>query len=152
MKAAKLARCFDGKLDRLGVSSEIPRVIFLPCCVYYEYRNDETHEEKAFLCESRLDPNIYMKWNDNAGAVDGIGRENLRAVEVFWERERKLEEGDEEEDRGEDIQGKDLGPIASEFVRQLEGEVLEADVPQAFLHTDRHTKRTMLGSPGRAQG
>lgn len=162
MQAAKLARRFDEKLDRLGVSSQIPRVTFLPCCVY-ECRNKESGEEYAFLCENCLDPTNYMKWNDNAGGVDGIRRENLRAAEfapaVFADPSKGLlgkkveafeegdeeEEEDEEEDGEEDIQRKDLRPIASELVRQLEGKVLEVDVPQAFSHfTHRHTKRTML--------
>jgi hypothetical protein len=71
MKAATLARKFNEVLDNMGVSPHIPRLKFLPCCVYECQTRSVDQIEKAFLAEAQLNPLNYKKWNDNSCGIDG---------------------------------------------------------------------------------
>ncbi|RYG98796.1 hypothetical protein EON65_51000 [archaeon] len=168
IKAAELANKFNNRLDDLGVSQAIPRIEFLACSVYECYDAVE-NKEYAFLAEPRLDPSCYMKWNNNAGGVDGIEKINLRAVrklaaileeERVEEQERKGEskfaaigEGDEDEKDGNDDREDELvgptkflvpSPSRLRFRHHLEDRILESDIPQAFSH-----RRQRAGGPSR---
>jgi hypothetical protein len=158
MKAAKLAEKFNAKLDNLRVSKIIPRVNFLSCSVYLDQTDDkEGQREYAYLSEKRLNPDNYIKWNNNFGGVDGVAKVNIadyEPVQVELARpvlnkglELVLEEDDEEED--EDEGDNDL-PVSQDIcasieVIELEKRILESDIPQAFSHfTYRHTQRDEL--------
>jgi hypothetical protein len=80
MKAANFADKFNHKLDLFQVSDLIPRVEFLTSCVYVCTDGEHTKETFAYLSEERLDVDRYMKWNDNAGGVDGMGVEARNAL------------------------------------------------------------------------
>ena len=171
MKAANLAVKFNQRLDNLGVSKGVPRLRFLDCSVYEckPIPSSVTNAATAlteFVClaEKRLNPECYVKWNNNAGDVDGIGRNNDRQYEDLEleavQRKRLadlggIEEGDEEEEDEEDDDDehdvdKIGGVAASELiaitpkaeVMELEKRVLEGDIPQAFTHFSyKWTKR-----------
>ena len=80
-KAAKLARKFNERLFFLGISQNIPRIQFLACSTY-EFQSIENPDDTVvYLAEKRLDPTNYIKWNNNAGRLDGIHRENRRIYE-----------------------------------------------------------------------
>jgi hypothetical protein len=69
-KVEGLAKKFNQRMDQLGISSSIPRIMFLPCSIY-EAHSPITGETKIFLVEPRLHPSLYRKWNSNNGDVDG---------------------------------------------------------------------------------
>ena len=171
MKAAKHAVKFNQRLDNLGVSKGVPRIRFLDCSVYEctpkplaaTKRNATAVAEFACLAEKRLNPECYVKWNNNAGAVDGIGRNNDRQYEdlkVDVVQSKRvvdlggIEEGDEEEedddDDDDDGEGHEdevgkTGVVVitpKTEVMELEKRVLEGDIPQAFTHFSyKWTKR-----------
>ena len=78
----------------LGVSEMIPRIVFLPCSVYTwdpsaaagggalsAGAGHATMKPVSYLCERQLDASRYRKWNNNAGAVDGINKVNAVTFE-----------------------------------------------------------------------
>jgi hypothetical protein len=160
MKAANLAKKFNDRLDRINVSKDIPRIKFLPCSVY-------ECNEGAYLSETQLKPDLYVKWNNNAGAIDGIRKENKLNYEPMVMIEKKIEviqedEEDEDEDEESDVEYNDeveeLGNkiktgldfnrptfASSEKIKvenELKKRILENDIPQAFTHfTYVFTKR-----------
>ena len=161
MKAANLAVKFNQRLDNLGVSKAVPRLRFLDCSVYEctplpSATGTTALAEFACLAEKQLHPECYVKWNNNAGAVDGIGRNNdhqyedLKVKAVQTKRVADLggiEEGDEEEDDDDEEHDVDNPPagtttsaavitpvIPKAEVMELEKRVLEGDIPQAFTH------------------
>ena len=119
MKAVTMADKFNAKLNGLNVSKDIPRIQFIPCCVYEcQTESDPYHGklENVYLSEKQLNPNNYKKWNNNAGGVDGVIRFNKidyeamsnAKVDINFITEKLgkslnlLEEGDEDEDEDEE--------------------------------------------------
>jgi hypothetical protein len=115
MKASGLARKFNEKLDRLGVGRLVPRVEFLDCCVYV-CGGDGPNAGPAFLCEPLVDAERYKKWNNNAGGVDGIARQNA----VPTPDEEATRERREARDAGAD--GRPGGPTILECVAEGGGD------------------------------
>jgi hypothetical protein len=52
-----------------GVTERTPRIQFLECMVYVVA--DPSQPRLGLLVEPMLDPTKYMKWNTNAGYVEG---------------------------------------------------------------------------------
>lgn len=160
--ASNLAGKFNQALDRQGVSKCIPRVMFLPCCIYEGEMGSGDHKvEFAFLSESRLDPNQYLKWNNNTGGVDGVMRKNAvnfeplalalgghgrkQATPMAMVTEGNEDEDDETELHMGPLDGSNSLVVAAPHVKVLEQCVLETDVPQAFSHFSyRYTNREKL--------
>ena len=154
--AGNLAKKFNAKLDELKVDRSIPRLTFLECFVY-----SGNHLSIEFLAEKRLTPELYRKWNNNAGGVEGVVRENKDFVPIpptgaagGGRDLGALQEGDEDEDDEEDEDESDeeeekdggtTGIVISSRVEELQKRVLDTDVPQAFSHwTNTITKRKKL--------
>ena len=164
MRAAILAEKFNASLDNKNVSKYIPRIKFLPCHVY-ECQTDDGNEQKefAYLCEKRLNPLNYKKWNNNCGGVDGQVKINQNIVARFeLDDERTVREKtwtltpfaeayeeEDEEDSGNVKENEEVINAsifaASLRVSAIEKRILECDIPQAFTHfTHRHTKREQM--------
>ena len=143
--AQRYAHKFNMCLDQAHISTYIPRIQFLDCCVYAT--NDFKTE---YLCEKYLNHVLYKKWNDNAGSVDGVAKVNhvlQYHIDTSIAERGGIAEGDEDED-GSDSD--DEPPTqAQQQVGQrhnpLEDCVLEGDIPQAFSHfTHIYSKRDHL--------
>jgi len=152
MKAANLAQKFNAKLDHKGIDRLIPRIQFLPCCIY-----NCNMASTVYLAEKRLNPERYKKWNDNTGRIDGIMRANLTyAPEPIPKRITEFaagglstfqEEGEDEDYEDEDETGELLPRtyLKSEEDARLEERILDVDILQAFSHwTYVYTKRSVL--------
>lgn len=168
VKAEKIARTFNTRLDGLELDSSFPRIKFLDCCVYEAVTEDGV--ECAYLVERRPNPKNYRKWNNNEGGVDGqptapAALTNLKDkilppsptiikkghLDIIEEED----EEDDEEDDDEDFEG-DMDNIEddedfqakvhkTEAILRLEGQILPDDIPQAFSHFSHvYTKRDQL--------
>jgi len=129
----------------LKIDKGIPRISFLNCFVY---GCDALKQE--FLSEARLNPDKYVKWNDNAGHVDGVRRLNPMFASMKEDLSAIEEEEEEEEEDDEDVsdeEGSDSedGLSADPRIIELQDHVLDSDVPQAFSHwTHVYSKRDLL--------
>jgi hypothetical protein len=114
--------------------------------------------EYAYLSEKKLNPNNYIKWNNNSGGFDGIAKINIfnyEPLQVELERpvwrlglELVLEEEDEEEDEDEaddKLPSSRYSYTVSKEVTELKEKILESEISQAFSHfTFRRTQRNEL--------
>ena len=150
--ASKYAKKFNTKLDQLNISKQIPRIEFLQCSIYAS--NDF---EIEFLVEKRLNPSNYIKYNDNAGGLDGIGIINKKPAEIIEIIQRndinkQLEvlnecEEEDESDIGstDQVDNQDDNHNNGKSHHPLEDSILDIDIPQAFSHwTFTYTKRESL--------
>ncbi|KNC77264.1 hypothetical protein SARC_10273 [Sphaeroforma arctica JP610] len=74
--AQEQANNFNEAVDKVGVSTKVPRVSFVTCELYAY--NDEVNNRQWILAEKRLDESKYIKWNDNNGHVRGTREDCLR--------------------------------------------------------------------------
>ena len=160
MKAESIAKQFNSRLDRLGISLYTPRIVFISCSIYqYEMINTvsgiNTFTEETFLAEQKLDATRYKKWNDNAGGVDGVRIERNDPYELAIIEEHNntprtaaslpvpsvaaldaVQEEEEEEDE-DDENDEDLNVTTAQpnvVPNKRECQIMESDVPQAFTH------------------
>eukprot|EP01035_Chromulina_nebulosa_P026959 gene26959-35373_t len=156
-KASTLAGKFNAKLDTLGVDKMIYRVKFLSCSIYNAKVGGKC---VSYLAEKQLDPNKYLKYNNNAGGVDGNAQQNAKAFEIPHlphlpvdlkaTPAKKLGViNEDEEDDEEDSDGEADAPLpallASAQTMALQSKVFDGDIPQAFTHwTYSYTKREMM--------
>ena len=154
-RAFKLAEKFNAKLNELGVDKLIYRIKFLSCSIYNAEVGGTSY---SFLAEKQLDPHKYLKYNNNAGGVDGNAQQNainvvipplpaiLKPVSGKKLTLGVINEDEEDEESDSDNDGDADGPL-SEFVAngktmELQSKVLDGDIPQAFTHwTYKHTQR-----------
>jgi len=170
--ASKYAVKFNRELDKLGVDKTCPRLSFLPCSVYFGSSNNNRNGEiKYFLSERRLDGK-YVKYNNNAGGTDGIVQENaiidekeFLSDDILSDNNRastkptngqlgilQEEDSDDSDDEFIDDMVEDTkAPISNNMitanhrVSELQKQVLECDIPQAFSHwTNVYTQRELL--------
>jgi len=139
-QAEKYAKKFNQKLNDAQLSPTIPRISFLPCYVYYSY-------ECEVLAEKRLNVANYKKWNDNAGGVDGIARQqcvmfediSMKApksdVHALGGIKEESEQGSDADDDDEDLEAKLGEPVRPKdsIVAALELQILENDIPKHSL-------------------
>lgn len=166
--AGKLAKKFNARLDMLKVDRSIPRLTFLECFVY---SGDKLHVQ--YLAEKRLNPQLYRKWNNNAGGVDGVIRKNLDFVPIpvgaataaagvrdlgaLQEDDEDEDEDEREDDEEDDTEEKGAldGIVASSSnLGAAETRPRHRRAP-SFQPLDVHVHQTLkarLRSSGRARG
>ena len=132
----------------------IYRVRFLSCSIYNAKVSGKC---VSYLAEKQLDPNKYLKYNNNAGGVDGNAQQNAKAFEIPHPQvdlkaapAKKLRViNEEEEEDEEDSDGEADAPLtallASDQNMALQSKVFDGDIPQAFTHwTYIYTHREMM--------
>ena len=137
----------------------IYRIKFLSCSIYNAEVGGTSY---SFLAEKQLDPHKYLKYNNNAGGVDGNAQQNAINVVIppplpailKPASGKKLTLGvineDEEDEESDSDDDGDADGQLSEFVAngktmELQSKVLDGDIPQAFTHwTYNYTKRNEM--------
>jgi len=113
-----------------------PRISFLRCSLY-----DCNAARSTYLCEKRLNPKRYKKWNNNAGGLDGVTRHDAAVKPAHLEL---IEEEDEDVGEEEEVDRGAKGSKSAEALA-LEAQIFPEDVLQAFSHwTYVYSKRDFL--------
>lgn len=85
-RAQRLAQALNARLETVpGYDPTTPKILFLECSVYIV--NDSNLGEIGMLVEKQLDPNKYMKWNDNCGAINGVNPSGDEKAAIGWSSE-----------------------------------------------------------------
>lgn len=147
-QSGDLANKFNQMLHKHRHLPNFALVKFLDCAVYVMNNDSENRNECwGILVEKMLNPDLYKKWNDNQGTVDGINKEHrVNFLELFESLEVEApempikktrvqfcdviaEEEDSEDEKGELIVNpKQQSSLKNEVVLTYD------DFPQAFSH------------------
>ena len=152
-RSGEVAREFNARVESLlkahGMSGSYAQIKFLDCFVYCMLDTNVGFEfQRGILAEKLLDPEQYMKWNDNTGRVHEKGKllneEKMDAdsapdvFEISHQLDLILEESEDEPDE------EDMVACFAPGV-PLKKTIEQEDFPQAFSHFSyQSSKRQIL--------
>lgn len=139
-ESGRLAHKFNERLNELQRMHNgifIPHIDFLPVW-FYEWRSKTLTPVTALLCEKRLDPTRFKKWNDNKGGVFNVNKTMAPNGPLATIGE------DDEDDEDDEQEG--AAPLSkSRLTAAQMTRIIDEDVPQAFSHwTYDYTKSHSL--------
>jgi hypothetical protein len=156
-KAASLAKKFNLRLQALpGYNQKTtPRILFLECSILSLVDSEWPGGLRAILVEKFLDTDteVWRKWNDNAGAVNGksahipidVVREMAELVSVKLKALDIIAEGESDEDSESSEESFDNNGVDEPDADTLSGVVNPSDYLQAFTHyTYKWTRRKLM--------